>query len=419
MNHIPRHCERKNLAKLNGRLLHCAILYYWSYLYFQVFIPSPSESFLGWLCVTGPVFLFSVVGLSIGVASNKILNNRLSSWLALVIYFIVVLAVSATRSDYSNIRQTLLFVLVTLWLSTIRNGIDTRSLNKLFLASIVASAIFYHAGWSEYGILTSLEVNVGHAGMWRASLFPYLPESAFFSALVLLVNLNSHESGFWKWMYCTLAAYFLVFSGVRSAAISFVLSALFIYADTRIVGQLRCQMLTRRRIIFVSLLLLFFLIIYGALALKFFTWIQGSAIGIYLLKEMPINDDDIRKSIYRIWLWQEHISIWLRNIWVGIGSYDFKQIVGYGLIHDFEQTGSESLITRKLSELGLLCLPFYAFLWIEFERAISDINPFYAAAFTSLVLMMLSYGSIIVPYNFIFILFFSILLCQRNGSSRC
>lgn len=411
INSISNHLRRLNIDRINNFLFISAVIYYWLYLYIQLFLPKPTESFLGYFFAVAPIFVISLLGTAYSLGSRKITNQKNTPLVFLWLFFVVVFFVSLYRFDYSNARQAILMCLVLTWLCSLRQPIGIKFLNTLFLLSIGVSSIFFYTGLSEYGVFSSFATDPGHAGMWRVSIFPFLPESAFFSLIIIMLNWNCTK-GIQRVVYCAIALYFMIFSGIRSAAICLVLGTIFIYMARFFDSSNGSDRLKRRTIIGLLVIFLFFTVILGAGILKFVPGINGSIVGNYIFKEVIILDDDaLSKSVYRYWLWKEHFNLFLRNIWVGIGSYDFKQTIGYGLINDFEQTGSESFVTRKLSELGLLFLPFFVFLWMEFKRVAVEPGPLRASLLIVLFIAMLSYGSIIVPYNLIFLLFFSLILC--------
>lgn len=93
-------------------------------------------------------------------------------------------------------------------------------LNWIFLGAIAGSVVVYGLGITEYGfLLGQADAPSCHISMnWRVSLFRVTAESAMFSLVILIANMayGDHLRGWIRGLVIFIAAYFLVFSGLRS-----------------------------------------------------------------------------------------------------------------------------------------------------------------------------------------------------------
>lgn len=95
-------------------------------------------------------------------------------------------------------------------------------LNWIFIATVAGSVVVDGLGVTEYGFFPyALEGNCEDAMNWRVSLFRVTAESAMFSLVVFIANLayEGRMRGWVRGLVLLVAAYFLVFSGVRSIAL--------------------------------------------------------------------------------------------------------------------------------------------------------------------------------------------------------
>lgn len=98
--------------------------------------------------------------------------------------------------------------------------IKLEELNLIFLGTVMGSMAVYAFGLTEYGFLLGQADAPGcHAKMnWRVSLFRVTAESAMLSLVVLVANMayGNHLRWWLRSFICFTAAYFLIFSGIRS-----------------------------------------------------------------------------------------------------------------------------------------------------------------------------------------------------------
>lgn len=402
--------DRSSRVEYNIAL--AAILYYWSYLYFRVLIPPPNESIVAYLFTVAPIVLFSISGMAFHFYAHQWKVSSKNGFFWLVLFYALAFTVSAARGDVGTIQSAGLLTLSLIWLSNTPSVISLILLNRLLLASIAMGGLFHTLGLSEYGILPGQYAAGEDRGiMWRVSLFPFVPESGFFATIVLIANQISGR-GLSRYFFGSLALYFLVFSGVRSAMIGWLLVLIFLFFDRNRHIYNISRLRNRRLSLTLVLLTIFTLTVIGANLLSHFPNISGTSLGNYILREgsEDINHESINKSVYRSWLWLQHIDIFLKNPLLGIGTYDFNSLITERLFEDMGETGSESFLTLWLSKLGLVTLPLIVFFIILINKCANHIDQNSIAIYIILLIAMLAYGSFLVPYNFMFIVIFSSII---------
>lgn len=147
-------------------------------------------------------------------------------WWLFALTSLVVGAIQGSASlAYNGIYLSLLAIVI------INSGgyLKTCELNLLFLICIFGSIAIYLFGITDYGILPGQAVGPScHKAMtFRVSLFRVLSESAALSLFVLIWNIFRPPNGpHWlRWMFITLALYFLVLSGIRSAILGLLVAS--------------------------------------------------------------------------------------------------------------------------------------------------------------------------------------------------
>lgn len=375
------------------------LLVYWLLLYTSSTSDEVERGSLLYLLYVAPVLLFAGV-----FAIPTLMRRELSLPVGLLVgYAALVLPVALLRADSATFTSTLLMTLVLVVIAGERVAPSHDLLNLIFLASIPLSLATYLVGTNIYGIVPGLGLD--EALRWRISLFPVVPESAFFSALVLCLNLLDRHRA-WRRTCIVLAIYFLVFSGLRSALIGMLLALAYHVATSRGWVQrppAKMFLLGGVTLMFVASLLLSQLLVFApALGNEF--------LNVYLFRsEGGIeSDDDVTRTVYRTWLWSEHFRIAADNPLLGIGTHDFAALAdvpaefGGG-------SGSESFLTGLYARVGLPSLLFVAFFVASLWRQVRMHNELPCLVALLLVVAMLAYGSFLVPYNFAFLVMVGLL----------
>jgi len=119
---------------------------------------------------------------------------------------------------------------------------------------------------------------------------------------------------------------------------------------------------------------------------------------------MEPGDEIYAIASYRNLIWLEHLRLFTESPVIGQGT----------LPHIFEDygytfTGSESFFTGLLARIGLMILPFIFFFIYQFKMAFKTNNIALYCLVCIIPVIMLTYGSFIVPYNMLFLLIFGMI----------
>jgi O-antigen ligase len=127
----------------------------------------------------------------------------------------------------------------------------------------------------------------------------------------------------------------------------------------------------------------------------------------------------LSETVYRGWLWAQHISIFVQHPLFGIGSYDLNNLVDDRILgnqHDY--AGTESLLTGLLSRVGLLALLLFAAIIAKLHQAVKLGEHAAAASGIAMIVMLISHGGLANTYNIEFLLLASGLSWRTSLMSR-
>lgn len=403
----PRHAIRIRLP-MYGTVL----LYYWLYLYLRVIMPPPEESALSYALTVFPVALAAASGALFALARGaRPLADRTT--IALVAFIVIATLVSVARGDWASVRSAGLITLTLIWLATPRSELTVTVLNRFFVSSIVAGGLWYLLGLSEYGLLPGQYAEGADRGIeWRVSLFPFVAESGFFALIVFLAN-QTRRRGWTRLLLCAASLYFLLLSGMRSAVLALILCEMYIYVNARRRSTFRATQLLLLLAVFVGM------IAFSSLTLVLPSFSEG-VVGNYLFRTDSLGDSEtaVNQTVYRGWLWLQHFGLFLSSPWSGVGTFDFSSTVSEILFEGQDEKGSESFITGWLARLGLCFLPFIVYFGLLCRRAAASPGLLEGALFLVLGVAAFAYGSFLVPYNFIFLVLFRLLLQGARGKEE-
>jgi hypothetical protein len=247
-------------------------------------------------------------------------------------------------------------------------------------------------------------------GPWRISVTPNIAASGTISLFAMMLALSPLAWRGLKLVSIVVSGYFLFLSFVRSALIGFCLFCL---------AQVNLRALPSRsrfRMIFAALLVggAVVITVLAPYALYFLQDI-GPISRLLLRGQTHLTVDDIYRQLYRPWIWQQHMQLFLKSVfWMGQGSNLARDAASSILNVGQARSDSVSLPTRLLATYGL---PALAFFWFIVERCYSHIkaNDIWAVSATSaIVWLMMTWGSVFHPTNAIFAL--SILILGRGSS---
>jgi hypothetical protein len=130
-------------------------------------------------------------------------------------------------------------------------------------------------------------------------------------------------------------------------------------------------------------------------------------------KEM-VDINEVAKTVYRSWLWQQHLQIFADNPLTGAGTFFLPDLLKEQLLESNIDTGSESLLTGLLARVGLMIIPLLVFFGRLWTWTMERRDRLGYCLCLALLIYSLAYGSFLVPYNFTFLLLFAVL----NGVPR-
>lgn len=391
--------EKVNHGPLTGMSIPFAVLltYCWV-LQFIGTVPAigiPEE----WLyrMFVGPSALFALMGVVLMLVGRRAFGRDI--WI-LVAFLAVVTMVSLYRTDMATILTIGLMCISLAVILHFQIRISPTHVNILFLMSIPIAAGFHAIGLSDFPVLPSFS-SLGTLS-WRVSTLPLISSGGFFALMVLFINIF-YTSGRFRLICLVGGGYFLLFSGMRTAIFAALLVGAYLMAR-------RSGFLQRSgwRFAFFSAAVGFFtLSIFSSDQLASLPILSNDFIRSLIVREDNLYGLDLGGQVFsaaiRSWMIGEHIALGLSSPLVGIGTFEFQMMhSGYGQFDNLT-TGSEAYLTGLFARIGLLMLPL---LYVIYR--LRDIPPlerdFTRCMKLILFLAMITYGSFVVPYDFIFLL---------------
>ena len=375
------------------------IVYYWALEYVTTLDDEVKSGSVLYFLYVSPIAVFALTMISNIRLSRQI--NVASLWI--IVYVMIVCIVSIVRSDIQTILSTALFGSAVAAILIHRLSPSTNLLNGLFLASIVASSLAFLLGRSLYTILPGYSLDE----LWiRVSLFPHVSTSGFFAGIVLFVNIL-RPGGKLRRTCIILAIYFLALSGIRSALIACLIGALYFVLVHN--GRLKK---TSTKMIFLIISMLFFIGSLFATPLLLLILNSGNeALNIFLFRTDGGGADqgDVVNTIYRTWLWFEHIRIASDNPIFGVGTFDFSAIADFDPIGSKGGTGSESFLTGLYARVGLCSLLLIAGFTSAIRSGARANDHMKLVVGIFVFVAMIAYGSFVSAYSFIFLIMVGLL----------
>jgi hypothetical protein len=393
-----------NFKSFSTGLMLSILLYYWGMSYAHN--PKHGIGNLQYYFYIVPSALFVCVGSTFFFLKSKTRPETLM----FVGISIIVNVVAVSRGDISTILSVSLLLFTFAIFSHLRFYFDADILNYIFLLSVILSVFSYHLGLSDFGYVPGLSYTSSSQGLsWRVSLFPGLPESAFFSAIIFLINLIYPHLVFRR-IVVPFSMYFLVFGGLRSAVLATIIAVIYLLLSSWKVTKNRLLLV----IAYFSLLCIFLILMLVPNIFMIMSDLGIPFLDSYLFRSIGggVDPDDLNVTMYRGWLWLQHIKIWLGNWVVGVGTFDFTELVSESIILGHQGTGSESFFTGFLARIGVFSIGFLTVLFSITIRSIWNHEKHIAPISIIFFVAMFTYGSFIVPYNFIFLLMLLLIFGQ-------
>lgn len=314
-----------------------------------------------------------------------------------------------TQGDVRAVLQLFLFTWVLLWCGALDIRLPTIGYLIIFLGAVLVGVLSYLTTdlnvWGLFPRETSKEYPV-----WRISFFPNIVLTGLFSlfaALTVAIN----RSRFWLRLFFNLLAfYFLVFSFVRTV---FVSLAVFVVAAVWL-----SRRHTRSWVMFaVPLSLVFGIHLLIIMAPSVLVILQDNSLvsRLFLRGQTGLDASSVFAQLSRPWIWQQHVRIFLDSPYMmGAGNFDFQKLVGYTIGGEAKAAGSESLLTRLLATYGLPVVMLFFFMMKSLVRLAKSRDAFGCAAFPIVIVIAMSYGSVLHPTSFLFVLYFQLMIHGRK-----
>ena len=313
------------------------------------------------------------------------------------------------HGDVRVVLQLFLFNWVLLWCGALDIRLPTIGYLVIFLGAVLVGVFSYLTTdlnvWGLFPRETGSDYPV-----WRVSFFPNVVLTGIFSLFAAL-TVAMNRSGFWLRLFFNLLAfYFLVFSFVRTA---FVSLAVFVAA---VVWFSHRQ--TRSWVMFAVPFCLAFgihLLIIAAPSVLVILQDNSLISRLFLRGQTGLDASDIFAQLSRPWIWQQHVRIFLDSSYMmGAGNFDFQRLVGHAIGGEAKAAGSESLLTRLLATYGLPTIMLFYFMMKSLLRLAKSRDAFGCAVFPIVIVIAMSYGSVLHPTNFLFVLYFQLMIHGRN-----
>lgn len=373
---------------------------------------------------------------------------QINNWFTVLwwLFTLSTVLVSIFQGSASLAYNGLYLGLVALAIINSGGYLRTEELNVIFLSTIVGSVVVHYLRISDYSVIPHWTTDDCHQSLrFRVSLFRTLSESAVLSFFVILWNIFFPPA--WsrpiRWIIIFLAAYFIIFSGIRALIISaLIVSPLLIF--TIFSGlRLRVRLLAAMLIpIFIITIISIFIfapkIDYGIknIVLSYvFRTDSCSAISVISNEQNSIshNVDSVAKKnflerslndqgISTSWLLSTinrqcagvyQLKVFLENPIVGspmIRPDDISRIDISGCTKDALERYCDAcvLTTYWLSKggvSGIILIGIYIF---TLTMAIRRRSIFGVTTLVSFGLFMQGWGVMFVPYNFIYFMLMSL-----------
>lgn len=392
---------RLTLASANhSHVLNSLIVYYWFLLFFGRQDEESIQRFsVLYFALVVPINLYVLFAL------RYLFLFKWKPYVkALLCYWLLVSTVSIFRLDIATLYNVTIFCLPIITIINSNFKLSTTLLNRLFLLSILGSAITFYWGNNVFGLIPGQALSSESQGLqWRVSLFPMLSESVSFSLLIVLINLLFNK-GRRRLLYCVLGLYFVLLGGNRTT----IIALLFISAFLICIKYITLNRDRFYKLLLPAMLLLLVAVVNIDLFALPLANINNSFVNNYIFRSESgaQSTEDLTKTIYRGWLWQQHLRIFLSKPLFGVGTFVLDNYVDSPLVPGAEGIGSESLLTLWLARVGLLIMPFFVFFYRVYSKAIQDQNKFAYALCIMLMVFSLGYASFLVPYNCLFLMMF-------------
>ncbi|MDZ4390676.1 MAG: hypothetical protein U0974_13200 [Gemmatimonadales bacterium] len=315
--------------------------------------------------------------------------------LIMVLFLLFAGGWQAARGDWSAVLHLSVFIWGVIWVSSDQAKIKFDDLYLLYAAAIGVGVVIWLSGeLNLWGVIPGTTLAAGEA-VWRVSFFPNIAYTGFFSlAFLMIYTRDPRPKGRYALVFL-LAAYFIVFSFVRTAIISLVI-------------YFALTWLFRRKaspsfLFWVALLTSIGATLLIAYSGTIFAGLQNNAVfsRTFFRGETGLSTAEIYDQIYRPWLWGQHLRQFATSPFLmGWGETDFYMRYG----------GDVSLPTRLLAQFGLPALLFIAFVIGRLAVLAKRGDAWGCACFPAIIMVMTQWGTMFHPTDAMFALYMIILV---------
>ena len=218
---------------------------------------------------------------------------------------------------------------------------------------------------------------------------------------ILLANLSMKGQKY-RGFFLVIASYMLIFAGNRTAIFGAALGMFYLWLSSRSFMKED----KGRWLFFLLAISVFVFTVFGSELLLQLPVANNSFVREVLLRDESLGASfdaggQVGTAAIRVWIIEQHLSIFGQNPLLGVGTFNFVEFTtGYGVIDDLT-TGSEAFVTALFARIGLVAV--LLFVALLFTRHPGNQN--LALCFRiSLAAGMITYGSFVNVYDFVFIL---------------
>jgi len=378
---------------MKQQLFNVIVIYYFIFINIIKDNIIPFSS-LKWFFLVFPISIFVLFNI------DTIINGKYRYYnLLFLLYIFFAAIISFFRLDIDALFNILIWGLPFIIILNSKIYLDLKLLNILFIISIILSIISYYLGNNDYGFI------LGQAYRkdlwWRVTLGNGLglAVSAIFSLLVIIMNFYYNKSRKQKIFYIIFGLYFLIFSGVRTGIICFlIILSVVLFSYLKKIKPCKFYKILPIIIIFV-----FIISVINPVFLFKDLDIKNKFINSYVFRKESISNlskEEFIKAFARPIIWSQHYEILLNSPLIGVGSFSM-----YDYFTEPVSSGSESMLTNFIVRDGLLSSSLLIiFLYLLIINALKEKKVEKYSFYISFVLILISYGSFCHTYNFLFLM---------------
>jgi hypothetical protein len=382
------------------------LIYYWACSYLPGIRGDQDATGYDYYLYVVPISLFVTVAFSALMMTPGALSSKPVR--LMLVFVAIVGSVAVVRGDFRTMANVGLLSLTVTVILAYRLRPSVTLLNHLFVASLLATTIAYAAHRSNYWIVPGSTLD--RELWWRISVLPQIATGAFFAHVVLFANILRPGASLRR-TCIVLSAYFLAFSGLRSALASAAFGGIYLLLiRTRLLSSERF-----RKAYLPAMLVVFVMSIYATEYQVAISKYLPNAINVLLFRAEDLTDKKINPS-YRTAIWREHFRLAEQNPILGIGSFDSSVFAGEIAESGLGITGSEAFLTGLYARVGIPELIFILALFSAIFRGVKARDDLVMVMGVSIFIAMLTYGSIVNAYGFVFLVMVGLLVpAKRPG----